>query len=48
MTLQQLWELAKRWYGDRLDPAWQRRRPEDAQAILADVGLVGPFWQLQS
>ncbi|MGH2807152.1 MAG: hypothetical protein ACRDKT_07735 [Actinomycetota bacterium] len=47
MTLEQLWKLARRWYGDRLDPQWGRRRPEDAQAILTEVGLTGAFWQLQ-
>ena len=47
MTLEQLWTLAQKWYADRLDPEWHRRRPEDAQAILAEVGLTGGFWQLQ-
>ena len=46
MTLAQLEELAARWYGDRLDPAWRPRSREESQAILASVGLTGPFWAL--
>jgi hypothetical protein len=38
--------LAARWYGDRLDPAWRPRSLEASQAILDDVGLTGPFWDL--
>ena len=38
--------LAKRWYGDRLDPRWRPRTLEESQAILDEVGLTGPFWAL--
>jgi Alkylmercury lyase len=39
-------QLARRWYGDRLDPAWRPRRRDESQAILEAVGLSGPFWRL--
>jgi len=42
----QLHELARRWYGDRLDPDWRPRSAQQSQAILDAVGLTGPFWQL--
>jgi hypothetical protein len=42
----QMWELARRWYGDRLDPGWQPRTRAGSQAILEAVGLRGPFWSL--
>ena len=42
----QLWELARRWYGDRLEPGWRPRTREASQAIFTAVGLAGPFWQL--
>jgi hypothetical protein len=41
-----MWELAQRWYGDRVDADWQPRTPAESQAILDAVGLTGPFWQL--
>jgi hypothetical protein len=41
-----LYRLAERWYGDRLDPDWRPRTREASQAILAEVGLTGPFWEL--
>jgi len=42
----QLWRLAKAWYGNRLDPAWEPRDRAGLQATLDGVGLTGPFWQL--
>jgi Alkylmercury lyase len=44
--LAQLWELARAWYDDRLDLNWRRRTIAERQAILAAVGLDGPFWCL--
>ena len=44
--LDTLRELARRWYGDRLDPAWRPRTREQSQAILDAVGLPGAFWRL--
>jgi hypothetical protein len=41
-----LYELARRWYGDRLSPDWRPRTPDESQRILAEVGLVGDFWRL--
>ncbi len=46
VRLPQLLDLAKRWYGDRLDPDWRRATPADRQAILDEVGLTEPFWRL--
>ena len=46
MTLDQQWQLARLWYGNRLDAAWRRRTPDEAQAVFTDVGLSGPFWKL--
>jgi hypothetical protein len=46
MTTEQLHELARRWYGDRLDPGWRPRTAEASQAILEAAGLTGPFWRL--
>jgi hypothetical protein len=46
VPLAQLTELARRWYGDRLDPAWRPRTREASQAVLDAVGLTGPFWAL--
>jgi hypothetical protein len=46
MALPVLWELARRWYGDRLSPDWRPRSREESQRILDSVGLVGDFWRL--
>ncbi len=46
VDLATLMRLARRWYGDRLDPDWRPRTRDESQAILDDVGLTGSFWQL--
>jgi hypothetical protein len=46
VDLATLLELARRWYGDRLDPDWRPRTRDQSQAILAEVGLTSAFWQL--
>jgi hypothetical protein len=39
-------ELAHRWWGDRLAPAWRPRTRDANQAILDGLGLTGEFWRL--
>ena len=46
VAIDPLRELARRWYGDRLDPDWRPRTREQSQAILDAVGLRGEFWRL--
>jgi hypothetical protein len=46
VELAQLARLAPAWYGDRLDPLWRPRSPEQSQAVLERVGLTGDFWRL--
>jgi Alkylmercury lyase len=46
LTPEQLWELARRWYQNRLDPDWRRRTANEAQVVFEDIGLTGPFWEL--
>jgi hypothetical protein len=46
VPIETLAELARRWYGDRLQPGWRPRTLEHSQAILDGVGLTGPFWRL--
>lgn len=42
----QLWQLARRWYGDRLEPDWTPHTRERNQADLTAAGLTGPFFEL--
>lgn len=48
LTPETLWELAKRWYDDRLELDWRRRSVAERQAILEDLGLTGEFWNLSA
>jgi hypothetical protein len=44
--MKQIWDMARLWYHDRLDPAWTRRSPAEATAAFASIGLTGDFWKL--
>jgi hypothetical protein len=46
IDLETLHELAKDWYGDRLDPDWRPRTAEQSQAILDRHLGGGEFWSL--
>ena len=39
-------EVARAWWGSRLDPGWHPRTPQESQAILASAGLTDEFWLL--
>ena len=39
-------ELAHAWWGNRIVPDWTPRSLAQNQAILTDLGLTDPFWNL--
>jgi hypothetical protein len=45
LSLQQVWQLAQAWYGNRMDPTYRGRTLAEAEAVFASVGLVGEFWR---
>ena len=47
LSLDQGWELARRWYQDRMDPQWRRPTKEQAYALFDSIGLTGPFWRFE-
>ena len=46
LTAEQMNELARRWWWNRLEPSWRPRSAEDSQAVLDGLGLTGDFWRL--
>jgi hypothetical protein len=47
LTPRQGWQLAYGWYKEKLKPEWRRHTLEEAEALLASVGLTSPFWNLR-
>lgn len=47
LTPEQGWRLAYGWYKDKLKPDWRRHTPEEAEALLQEIGLTGDFWRLR-
>jgi hypothetical protein len=42
------WQLARAWYSpDRRERTWRRRTVDETEALLAELGLTGPFWALR-
>ena len=47
MTLEQAWRLARAWYAGKLEADWRRKTAEEAEAVFAELGLTGSFWNLR-
>lgn len=45
---EQVLELSKRWYGDRLSPNFTGRTFAEAHQIFEQVGLQGSFWRFDA
>jgi hypothetical protein len=45
LSISQLWELARRWYGDRMSPQYHGRTIEQIQEIFKGLGLASRFWK---
>ena len=48
VRMDQLWELAREWYGTRLQADSRRPQPAEMRQIFARIGLRGDFWDPQS
>ncbi|GAB4423362.1 MAG: hypothetical protein Kow0031_01820 [Anaerolineae bacterium] len=46
LGLDQLWQLSKLWYSDRLSPDFAGRTAAQVEAIFEKVGLTATFWRL--
>lgn len=46
ISLEQLWLLSQKWYGNRLDHNFHGRSLEQAQDIFREMGFTSPFWYL--
>lgn len=46
ISLEQQWQLAVAWYGDRLSPESRRPSTQEAETIFAEIGLTAPAWDL--
>ena len=46
LTIQQVWELSKLWYQDRLSVDYHGRGVEQAQEIFKQADLKSKFWYI--
>jgi hypothetical protein len=45
LSFEQVWELSKRWYQDRLLPEFKGRSIAEAHGIFESLGLNTDFWR---
>ena len=46
LSILQLWELAQRWYHNRMSPDYHGRTVEEIQEIFRELGFTSAFWHL--
>ena len=46
LTLQQVWELSKLWYHNRMSLEYHGRNVEQVAEIFKQAGLVSDFWYI--
>ena len=47
LPYEQVWELSKLWYKDRLKPDFAGRSFAEAHSIFEAVGLKSSFWRFE-
>ena len=45
VSLDQLWQLALAWYGNRLTEESRRPGADEMETIFEGLGLLGEFWR---
>ena len=48
ISLDQLWQLAVTWYGNRLTVESRRPGQDEMVRIFSEIGLEGSFWDPKS
>lgn len=45
VPLDQVWQLSKLWYHNRMHPAYRGRSAQEAEAVFVEAGLTSAFWK---
>lgn len=46
LTTQQVWELSKLWYGNRMSLEYHGRSMEQVADVFRQAGLISKFWNV--
>ena len=47
LTPELAWRLAHAWYKNKVQPDYRRFTLEEAESLLASLGLTDPYWNLR-
>jgi hypothetical protein len=42
-----IWQFAQRWYGNHLNPAWEKWTVSEAKSIFKEFGFSHPIWSME-
>ena len=45
VPLQQIWQLSRLWYGNRMAADFRGRTPEQVVEVFRQAGLTSDFWR---
>ncbi|MEJ0081967.1 MAG: hypothetical protein WDM78_13695 [Puia sp.] len=43
-----VWAFSKKWYGNHLNPDWEKWTMQEARDIFREFNLTGKIWELES
>lgn len=43
-----VWQFSQKWYGNHLNPEWEKWTMQEAQEIFKEFNLTHPVWQIES
>ncbi len=46
--IQKIWEFSKKWYGNHLNPEWEKWTGAEAKDMFAEFGLNHQIWDLET
>jgi hypothetical protein len=43
-----VWKFAKKWYGNHLNPKWEKWTMQEAKDIFTEFNLTDRIWDLET
>ena len=47
-SIDNVWKFAKKWYGNHLNPAWEKWTMQQAKEIFSEFNLTNRIWDLET
>ena len=47
-TIDNVWEFSKKWYGNHLNPRWEKWTMQEAKNIFSEFNLTNKIWEIET